>query len=391
MATTPNLGYGKQSEATINQVNQWMRAQPWWNQIRGNNTGDLTESQRQQILRAAQANGVIVDEGDMEVDKGGNFNPKGHKLRNTLVVAGIAGATIATMGAAGAFSGAAAGGGSAAAGGGGAAAGGAGAIAPSTLAAVHAVEAGVPITGSTLGSVAAAAGTKGLSYSDLLKYGAPVAGNLVGGIIQANAEGKASAAQQAYLEEALAYEKEKDAYQRKIDAEAVAREEGRYGAYQGRIAPFIANGTSSNDRMAALLGLPARAGGSSSGGGTDMTGDPKSYADRLSAADKLKVDELLKASNSSDDKEYWYGVNAMHGGFDATGADWNKQRISTGDGAGKGYKGSTVQTPGAPVSTAAPTAPAVSMRAPDGSVKQVPADQVQHYVGLGATVLQGAA
>jgi hypothetical protein len=108
--------------------------------------------------------------------------------------------------------------------------------------------------------------------------------------------------------------------------------------------------------MAALLGLPARSGGAGGGGG--MTGDPKSYADRLSAADKLKVDALLKASNSSDDAEYWYGVNAMHGGFDATGADWNKQRISTGDGAGKGYKGPTIQTPGAPVSTAAPAAPA---------------------------------
>jgi hypothetical protein len=241
-----------------------------------------------------------------------------------------------------------------------------------------------------LAGAVAAAGTKGLSYADILKYGAPVAGNLVGGIIQANAEGKASDAQQRYLEEALAYEKEKDQYQRGIDAEAVAREERRYGAYQNRIAPFIANGTSSNDRMASLLGLPARSGGG--GGGGELSGDPKTYADRLSAADRLKVDALLKASNSSDDPEYWYGVNAMHGGFDATGADWNQRRISTGDGVGQGYKGPTGTPSSSPQSAANSTSTTtVQMRAPDGSVKAVPSDQVQHYLGMGATVLQGAA
>lgn len=121
MPTQPQLGYGKPTEATIDQVNQWMRSQPWWSQIRGSNTGDLSESQRRQILRAAQANGVVVDEGDMEIDKGGNINPKGHKLRNTLIVAGIAAATIATMGAAGVFSGGAFGAGAQGLGGAGAA------------------------------------------------------------------------------------------------------------------------------------------------------------------------------------------------------------------------------------------------------------------------------
>jgi hypothetical protein len=229
MATTPNLGYGKQSEVQIDVVNQWMRSTPWyqqqmraWGQDPGHPT--LTKAQSAQILRQAQANGVVVDEGDMEVDDHGNFNPKGHKLRNTLVVAGIAGAAIATMGAAGAFGGAAAAG----SGAGGAGTGGTlastGALSASALPAGAAASGAVPAAlaaGSTgagastaLGAAAAAAGTKGLSYADILKYGAPVAGNLVGGIIQANAEGKASAAQQAYLEEALAYEKEKDAYER---------------------------------------------------------------------------------------------------------------------------------------------------------------------------------
>lgn len=90
----PQLGYGHQTEATIDQVNQWMRSQPWWQQIKGQ-SGDISESQKRAILQQAQANGVVVDQGDMEIDKAGNFNPIGHKLRNTLIVAGIAGAAIA--------------------------------------------------------------------------------------------------------------------------------------------------------------------------------------------------------------------------------------------------------------------------------------------------------
>jgi hypothetical protein len=123
---TPDLGYGNQTEASVDAVNIWMRGQPWyqaqlraWGQDPGHPT--LTKSQSQQILRQAQAQGVVVDEGDMEVDDHGNFNPVGHKLRNTLIVGGLAAATIATMGAAGAFSGAAGAGSGAAAGGAGAA------------------------------------------------------------------------------------------------------------------------------------------------------------------------------------------------------------------------------------------------------------------------------
>lgn len=111
MATPPvNLGYGKQTEVQIDVVNQWMRQQPWyqqqmraWGQDPGHPT--LNKQQSQQILKAAQGQGVVVDEGNMEVDDHGNFNPIGHKLRNTLLVGGIAAATIATAGLAGAFAG----------------------------------------------------------------------------------------------------------------------------------------------------------------------------------------------------------------------------------------------------------------------------------------------
>lgn len=384
---TPQLGYGQRGAAPIDAVNTYMRGSDWYQSLiksfgQNPNNVRLTANQKQQVIRAAQAHGIVVDEGSngQEVDDSGNFRAKGHGLRNTLIVAGIAGAAIATMGAAGVFGGAAgasgAGGLGAGAGAGAAGAGGAG---------------GLGTAATIAGGGAAASGGLG-RYSDLLRYGLPVAGNLVGGIIQANAEGRASDAQQRYLEEALAYEKEKDAYDRSRTARLDALEMSRYGDFQGRIAPFIANGVSSNDRMAALLGLPARAGGGGSVGG-GPSGDPKTYADRLSAADKLKVDALLRASNSSDDPEYWYGVNAMHGGFDATGPDWNARRISTGEGVGRGYKG-----PGVPVSVGAGQTPAaaastalVSMRAPTGEIKQVKQADVPYYEQRGATVIQGAA
>jgi len=114
MPTQPNLGYGNASEATIDQVNQWMRSTPWYQALlkswgQDPNNVHLSDAQKQQVIKAAQANGVVVDEGKQEIDDSGNFRNQGHKLRNTLIVAGLAAATIATMGAAGAFSGAAAG------------------------------------------------------------------------------------------------------------------------------------------------------------------------------------------------------------------------------------------------------------------------------------------
>jgi hypothetical protein len=155
--TTPNLGYGKPSEATIDQVNIWMRSTPWyqqqlraWGQDPGHPT--LTKAQSRQILREAQANGVVVDEGDMEVDNHGNFNPKGHKLRNVLVVAGIAGAAIATMGAAGVFGASAAAGSGATAGAAPALGGGA------TLAANLGTASALPSIGVAAGAPALAGG-----------------------------------------------------------------------------------------------------------------------------------------------------------------------------------------------------------------------------------------
>lgn len=150
----PNLSYGHQTEASLDQVNIWMRSQPWWQAIKGNNA-KLNDAQRRQIQQAAQANGVVIDEGSVNIDSTGNLDNQGHKLRNTVLVAGIAAASIATMGAAGAFAGAA---------GAGSAAGGAGAAGAGTLASTT-IGSGMlgPIAGGTglAGAAGAGAGTAG--------------------------------------------------------------------------------------------------------------------------------------------------------------------------------------------------------------------------------------
>lgn len=83
------------SESSINQQNQYMRSQPWYQQYLasvGQNPANvhLNDAQRLQVTRLAQQNGFKVDEGAIEVDPAGNFNPRGHKLRNTLIAAGAA-------------------------------------------------------------------------------------------------------------------------------------------------------------------------------------------------------------------------------------------------------------------------------------------------------------
>jgi hypothetical protein len=231
--------------------------------------------------------------------------------------------------------------------------------------------------------------------SDLLRYGLPTAGTIASGIIQSIAAGKASDAQQKYLEEALAYEKEKDAGN-------IAREAGRYGDFQNNIAPYVQRGNAAGSRMAALLGLPGGAAPSIQPlGGGNASSDPTQYADKLAPEDKAKVDALLKKYNSSDDPNYWYGINALHGGFDTTGADWNEHRISIGDGAGKGYGGvqGAAQYGTQPLPRDAGTPPAaepaapemVTIQAPDGSQRTVTKKDADHYIARGATLVGAAA
>lgn len=98
--------WGGDSEVSIDRVNAWMRAQPWYRQQlaawgQNPNNVNLNSSQRSMLMRLAQQNGVTIDQGAIEVDPAGNFNPKGHKLRNTLIGAGITAAALTGAGALG--------------------------------------------------------------------------------------------------------------------------------------------------------------------------------------------------------------------------------------------------------------------------------------------------
>jgi hypothetical protein len=99
------------SESSINAQNQFMRSQPWYAQYLasiGQNPASvrLNDSQRTQLTRLAQQNGMKVDEGAIEIDPAGNFNPRGHKLRNAAIIAGAAaGGILAAPAIAGAVGG----------------------------------------------------------------------------------------------------------------------------------------------------------------------------------------------------------------------------------------------------------------------------------------------
>jgi hypothetical protein len=156
---------GKASEATLDQANIAMRAMPWYQDFLksiGQNPASvkLNDQQRDQLLQQARSHGFQIDNKGMQIDEAGNVDKKGHAVRNTLIVAGIAAATIATMGAAGVFAGAAgAGAGAGAASGAGAAgaAAGLGGVEAGALAGLGA--AALPGAGTALGAAGALGGT----------------------------------------------------------------------------------------------------------------------------------------------------------------------------------------------------------------------------------------
>jgi len=248
---------------------------------------------------------------------GRQWNEQLGKYENKINWGNVIGLTAG--GVAGGFEGAALYG---AATGGGAAAGAAGTTGSVTAGAGAAGAGGTAAT--TVGGGTVAGSSIG---GTALRYGLQYGGDLATSLIQAHAAGKASDAQQAYLEEALAYQKEKDAYDRQIAAEAVTKEATRYGDYQGRIAPWIANGTSANDRMAGLLGLPPRA--------------PSAAPSASPSAPPSRVTPSPVGPPSPLDPPS--GATPAAGGL-------------------------------------------VTLRAPDGSTKQVSPSEVPHYLSLGASL-----
>jgi len=88
---------------------------------------------------------------------------------------------------------------------------------------------------------------KALLNPSVLSTGLGVAGQLIGGKIAANSAEDAANIQAAYLEKALAYEKERDAYLRQLES-------SRYGDIQQRLGPYMQLGSSAAERIQRLLG-----------------------------------------------------------------------------------------------------------------------------------------
>lgn len=248
----PSLGYGQRSEAPIDAFNQWLRARPEYQSLiqsfgQTPNNVHLNDAQKQSVVRLAQSLGAVVDEGHngQEVDDSGNFQAKSHALRNTLIIGGLAAATLLTAGGAGLSwgigpawgtatgAGTAAGSTVTALDAGGTALGAAGAAGAGTSAATAATVAG-----------AGAAASKGVSswLAPLIGVGSNVAGNLIGAKMQADSSKDAAAIQAQSVKDALDFEK------------------NQYADLTGRLAPYVAAGTAASDRQNQLLGNAPRPG-----------------------------------------------------------------------------------------------------------------------------------
>lgn len=340
------------------------------------------------------------------------YEPPDHSLRNILIPM----AAIATAGIVGGLIG------------GPAAAGTAGtALGPTTagsMAATSSIVAGGAVPSSL--AVGGGTGVAGLltrlgSYAPLLNVG----GNLVNGYLQRRSDDEARDEQRKYLEEALAYAKEQDARTWARTDRLDAQEAQRYGDYQGRIRGFIDNGQSSNDTMAGLLGLPARPGGyggSYGGGRPDDTGDWQQWFESLTGGKPPTPDQLvayepqitaaggkvLRNAAGVAGKIQLPGSTAGTYGpivdviqsAGTGGKAWQWLTSNTGQTAGARLQAAIANTPTTPSTPSAPmttqplartTAASVQMRAPDGSIKTIPATQVQHWTDLGATLLGAAA
>lgn len=92
----PNKFTRSTQEDEVNRFNQYMRSQPWWQQIRGNTTGDFNDAQKSQLGSALTSQGIAIPH-DFHLDEGGNFNQKSRTKRN-LIIAGAIGAGVLTAG-----------------------------------------------------------------------------------------------------------------------------------------------------------------------------------------------------------------------------------------------------------------------------------------------------
>jgi hypothetical protein len=200
-----------------------------------------------------------------------------------------------------------------------------------------------PVAGkSTLGKIGNWLSTPGGSTALSAGLG------LVGTGIAASGQTKAAEIQAQYLREALAYEKQRDAYLQQLEA-------ARYGDISRRLEPYQAQATTTGDALAKLLGVnPASyTYGTPEGAASSSMGPPVQMPSPMATPPKT------------------------------TGTP-------TGLPAGDVLRGAATQAGMYgrwPFPATPPSAGTVTMRAPDGTTKQIPQDQIAHYTSRGAQVV----
>lgn len=264
----PNRFTRSTQQSEIDRFNDWMRAQPFWQQIRGANTGDFTDAQAQALVNALQANGITPPK-DFHIDEGGNFNQKSRVKRNLIIAGAIAGGALTGGAALGAFgAGGAAAGGVGAAGGSAAAAGTGGALASTAIGSgvLPAIAGGAGAFGGTA-AAATTTGVLGHLLAPAIAAGVSTAQSYFG----SRAAGKANAIQAAATQAAIDYDKEKDRiakeqydqeYARKVQLEDADRKrqadldtytQQQTEARLGRLAPYRDFGAQGVATLSSLL------------------------------------------------------------------------------------------------------------------------------------------
>ncbi len=171
---------------------------------------------------------------------------------------------------------------------------------------------------------------------------ASASATVVAAKMASSASKDATAANKSSTDAALAYAKQQDVYSQTTAA-------NRYAAQQAQTAPARAEGNAAGGEMAQLLGLPAPPPVSSVGTAAPPVYNPAPMPGTPPALGPSSV-----------------------GPAPGTPVSPNYVGKATG-----------MQDP-------ATQGAMVTLKAPDGTVQQVPVSQQQHYLSLGATVVEGA-
>lgn len=253
----PNRFTRGTQQTEIDRFNDWMRQQPWWQQIRGTTQGDFTDRQAAALVQTLAAHGIQVPK-DFHIDEGGNFNQTSRVKRNLLIAGAIGGAALGGLGLAGIGP---------LAGGGGAAAGSAG---------TAAATGGSTAAGSTaLASVVSPKWWSAAWLPTAISGGVQAAGNIYASRTAASANRDAAQLEYEATQQALADARAQREYEQKRDEEQQQYERGRYAEerdytrgiygeerdygrgqyanYLGRLDPYAKAGTRATARLEDIL------------------------------------------------------------------------------------------------------------------------------------------